>query len=114
MKKPGKRSCCPISCTLDIIGDRWTLLVIRDLLLGRSHFKEFAQSPEKIATNILSNRLARLLDHDIVETYPSDLHPGRDAYQLTKKGKSLGRIVKTVADWGLENITGTRKGMQPK
>jgi DNA-binding HxlR family transcriptional regulator len=109
-----KRSPCPIACTLDIIGDKWTLLVIRDLFLGRKHFKEFAQSPEKIATNILSNRLARLVESGIAERYPSEQHLGRDAYRLTPKGRSLGPVLKSVAKWGTENILGTAALMKPQ
>lgn len=108
MKKAKKRSICPIACTLDLIGDKWTLLVVRDLSLGKSLFKEFSQSPEKIATNILSDRLLRLQDHGLVEKFPSTEHAGRDAYRLTKKGKSLRRVVKSILDWGLANIDGTR------
>ena len=106
--KTKQRSVCPVACTLDIIGDKWTLLVIRDLALGKSHFKEFSQSPERIATNILSDRLARLQDHGLVERFASTEHPGRDAYRLTKKGKTLRPILKSVLDWGLKNIDGTR------
>jgi len=54
-----RRSPCPVACSLDLIGDKWTLLVIRDLLFGRSRFKDFAASPEGIPTNILSERLGR-------------------------------------------------------
>lgn len=108
------RSCCPISCTLDIIGDKWTLLVVRDLLLGRSHFKEFAASPEKIATNILSNRLQRLLDHGLAEKFPSPEVPGREAYRLTEKGRQLGPVVQSIIDFGLEQIEGTEARLQPK
>ena len=114
MKKNKRRSVCPVACTLDVIGDKWTLLVIRDLLLGRSHFKEFAASPEKIATNILTERLNRLTDHGIVETFPSKTHLGRDAYRLTAKGKSLGKIVKAISNWGLQNIEGTEARMEKK
>ena len=114
MKKTKRRSVCPVACTLDIIGDKWTLLIIRDLLCGRAHFKEFSQSPEGIATNILTNRLERLLDSKIIETYPSKKHLGRDAYRLTTKGKSLSKIVKAAADWGLENIEGTEARMSAK
>ena len=114
MKKSERRSVCPVACTLDVVGDKWTLLVIRDLMFGRSHFKEFLQSPEGIATNILSNRLTRLLEHEIIETYASEMHPGRDAYRLTRKGKSLGKIVRAVADWGLANLKGTEARMTMK
>ena len=114
MRIAKKRSLCPVACTLDIIGDKWTLLVIRDLLLGRSRFREFAASPEKIATNILSDRLTRLSEHGLVERYPSPDTPGRNAYRLTKKGKSLGEIVKSMVEWGTKNIDGTEARLKPK
>lgn len=109
-----KRSPCPVACTLDIIGDKWTLLVVRDLVLGRSHFREFVASPEGIATNILSDRLARLTQHGLVEKFPSPEQSGRDAYRLTKKGRSLGKLVSAFADWGLKNIEGTAAKLTPK
>lgn len=83
-------------------------------MLGRSHFKEFTQSPEKIATNILSNRLNRLIEHGIIERFPSTEHRGRDAYRLTKKGKSLRPLLNGIAKWGLENIEGTEARMKSK
>ena len=112
MKHP--RSCCPIACTLDILGDKWTLLVIRDLFLGRSHFKEFAAAPERIATNILSDRLSRLVDHGLAEKFPSRQQPGRDAYRLTPKGKSLGPVLKSITKWGLENVAGAEVKLKAK
>ncbi|MGB0371602.1 MAG: winged helix-turn-helix transcriptional regulator [Opitutales bacterium] len=101
------RSKCALASSLDIFGDKWTLLVIRDLLRGCSHFKDFESSPEKIATNILSNRLGRLLEHGLVEKYPSPRIAGRDAYRLTAKGESLEPVLKEVLDWGKANIPGT-------
>lgn len=56
-----------MACSLDIVGDRWTLLVVRDLLLGRTRFKEFVAAPESIPTNILTDRLERLLEHKVIE-----------------------------------------------
>lgn len=112
MKK--SRSCCPIACTLDLIGDRWTMLVIRDLLLGRSHFKEFMASPEKIATNILANRLQRLVEHGLAERFSSPSVPGKDAYRLTPKGKSLKPIISSIVKWGLQNLEGTEAKMLAK
>jgi len=64
---PARRSPCPVACALDLFGDRWTLLVIRDLLFGRSRFKDFSASPEGIPTNILSERLGRLLAANVIE-----------------------------------------------
>lgn len=109
-----RRSPCPIACTLDVIGDRWTLLVIRDLACGKAHFKEFTASPEKIATNILTDRLTRLQEHGLVERYPSIEIPGRDAYRLTKKGRSLLPVLRAVADWGLAHLPGTEARMKLK
>lgn len=103
----GARSVCPVACTLDIIGDRWTLLVIRDLLLGKSHFKEILESPERIATNILSQRLARLTEAGLVERFPSEILAGREAYRLTAAGRSLTPLLEQMAAWGLEHLPGT-------
>lgn len=108
------RSCCPVACTLDLIGDKWTLLIIRDLMLGRSHFREFSASPERIATNILTDRLTRLVEAALVEKFPSPEQPGRDAYRLTKKGETLGPVVQTIKKWGLEHIEGTSARLKPK
>lgn len=108
------RSCCPVACTLDILGDKWTLLVIRDLFLGRSHFKEFAASPERIATNILSDRLSRLVEQGLAEKFASIDQPGREAYRLTAKGKSLKPVLSAVTKWGLEQIEGTQTKLVAK
>jgi len=96
-----RRSPCPVACSLDIMGDRWTLLVIRDLLLGRSRFRDFTASPEGIPTNILSDRLERLLHHGIVAQTPAHDGTKRFAYVLTEKGKALQPVLKAMRDWGL-------------
>lgn len=101
-----RRSVCPVACTLDLVGDRWTLLVVRDLFCGKSHFREFLASPEGIATNILSDRLAKLTAGKLVERIP-DSAAGRDAYRLTPKGQSLRPLLEAIADWGLANLRGT-------
>ncbi len=105
---------CPVACTLDIIGDKWTLLVIRDMTLGRAHFKEFLESPERIATNILADRLVKLVEWGLAEKFPSAEIPGRDAYRLTAKGESLKPVLKAVAQWGLQQVEGTEIRMKPK
>lgn len=99
---------------MDILGDKWTLLVVRDLFLGRSQFKDFAASPERIATNILTDRLTRLVDHGLVERCPSPDQSGRNAYRLTPKGKSLRPVLRVVTKWGLENIEGAKTRMKAK
>jgi DNA-binding HxlR family transcriptional regulator len=101
-----RRSVCPVSCTLDLIGDKWTLLVIRDLASGKRKFSEFLQSPEHIATNILTERLTRLEENGLVGRKVSD-HAGRPDYVLTEKGLTLLPVLRAVADWGLKHIDGT-------
>jgi DNA-binding HxlR family transcriptional regulator len=102
-----RRSVCPVACTLDLIGDKWTLLVVRDLFAGKSTYTEFAQSPERIATNILAERLTRLTDGGLVERTVTDGHGGRHHYRLTERGRSLWPVLHAVADWGLRNVPGT-------
>jgi DNA-binding HxlR family transcriptional regulator len=111
-KSKPRRSPCPVSCALDVLGDRWTLLVIRDLMLGRSRFKEFLASPEGIPTNILSDRLSRLLQHRIVTQVSASEGAKHLAYQLTKKGRALQPIVKAMMDWGLSWEKGTRAALR--
>jgi DNA-binding HxlR family transcriptional regulator len=96
-----RRSPCPIACSLDILGDRWTLLIIRDLFLGRTRFRDFTASPEGIPTNILSDRLERLLQHDIIKQIPAEDGTKRFAYLLTEKGKALLPVIVAMRDWGL-------------
>jgi DNA-binding HxlR family transcriptional regulator len=108
-KRPApKRSRCPVAFSLDVFGDRWTLLVIRDLFFGRTRFKEFAASPERIPTNILTDRLERLLARGIIERIPAEDGTKRLAYRLTKKGKALGPILKAMRNWGLSWDKSTR------
>ena len=106
-----RRSPCPVSCALDIFGDRWTLLVIRDLILGRGRFKEFLASPEGIPTNILTERLKRLLEHGIVTQFSASEGSKHLAYQLTEKGHALLPIVQAMKNWGLKWEKGSRAGM---
>ncbi len=107
-----RRSPCPVACALDIFGDRWTLLIIRDLFLGRRRFKEFAGSPEGIPTNILSNRLERLLGGGLVRQIPADKGSKRLAYELTEKGLALRPVLQSIRDWGLQWESGTMAGME--
>lgn len=108
MKPRARRSVCPIACTLDVVGDRWTLLVIRDLFAGKTQYNEFTDSPEGIATNILADRLDKLCRAGLIESRQSESHAGRLLYSLTTKGRSLFPLLEAVRDWGLANIAGTQ------
>ena len=111
-KAASRRSPCPVACALDWFGDKWTLLIIRDLVLGRSRFKDFVESPEGIPTNILSDRLERLRDGGIVQHIPAAEGSKRFAYELTDKGRALRPVLRSIRDWGLKWEPGTRVGME--
>jgi DNA-binding HxlR family transcriptional regulator len=113
LEKPSvRRSPCPVACALDVFGDRWTLLVIRDLMLGKARFKDFVASPEGIPTNILADRLKRLQNHEVV-TQVRDREGSRHlAYRLTEKGTALRPVVKAMKDWGLTWEEGTKAALK--
>ena len=79
---------------------------------GKAHFKEFLASPERIATNILAERLVRLAANGIVERYPSEDMSGREAYRLTEKGRSLRPLMAQIKAWGLAHVEGTDARVQ--
>jgi DNA-binding HxlR family transcriptional regulator len=81
------RSPCPVSRALDFIGHRWSLLILRDMLLGSSKFQQFLASPMSIATNVLSSQLRLLEGRDLIKATLYQGHPPRFAYALTDKGK---------------------------
>ena len=104
-----RRSLCPVACTLDLIGDRWTLLIIRDMMFfGKQRFEEFLESPEGISTNILANRLRLLEDLGLVEKKLYSNHSRRMNYHLTENGKSLRPVLKVITAWGLKYINDTQ------
>lgn len=95
------RSDCPISCSLDVFGDKWSLLIIRDIMLrGKVSYSEFLNSEEKIASNILVNRLGVLETEDIVVKEVSPVNKSKFVYSLTQKGADLLPIVIEIMDWG--------------
>jgi DNA-binding HxlR family transcriptional regulator len=104
----GGRSPCAIACTLDIVGDKWSLLVVRDLLHGKRTYGDIAQSPEGIPTNILADRLKRLGEAGIIESAAYQERPVRYAYALTPKGRELGEVLGAIVRWGRKHIPGTR------
>src|ERR1700743_2097182 len=100
MVKQKRRSDCPINYALELFGDRWTFLIIRDLMFkGKSHYNEFLQSEEKIATNILANRL-QLLEHNGIVTKSTDPgHGSKWIYRLTAKGIDLIPLLIEMIIW---------------
>lgn len=102
-----KRSACPVACTLDILGDKWTLLVIRDLFMGKKTYSEILQSPESIPTNILAERLKRLEAYGLIDKQQYQDNPVRNEYVLTKKGAGLRPVLLAMVKWGNEHIEGT-------
>ncbi len=101
-----RRSECPIASSLDILGDKWTLLVVRDLLDGKHRFSEFERSPEHIPTNILTERLRRLETAGLVERRLTDGR-ARHAYHLTDSGTELRAVLLAIAAWGNEHLEDT-------
>ena len=100
MNKPKKRSACPISYALDVFGDKWTLLIIRDMVFDQKvFFKDFLQSKEGMATNILSDRLKRLEASGIIECKVYEKQRTRKEYSLTKKGRELIPVMLEMMIW---------------
>lgn len=96
------RSGCPINLTLEVVGDKWSLLIIRDIIFGgRRHFREFlTQSDEGIASNILADRLKRLVDQGILSKADDPSHKQKAIYSLTEQGIELLPILAQMAAWG--------------
>ena len=108
IKAKFERSSCPITCSLDLLGDKWTLVIIRDLLLGKKRYQEFLVSPEKIATNILVDRLKKIKVAGLVIQKTYQQNPIRNEYVLTKKGEELRPVLQALITWGLAYYPGTQ------
>jgi DNA-binding HxlR family transcriptional regulator len=94
MKRQIGKSHCPINFTLELIGDPWSLLILRDIiLLKKCRYKDFLSSPEKIATNILADRLAKLESYGIIEKMC-------ESYLVTEKGRDLLPVLIELSAWG--------------
>ena len=97
--KRQSRSGCPIASTLDLVGDRWTLVIIRDMFTGKKRFSEFLASPERITTNILTDRLALMEEVSLIEKSAYQKRPLRFDYELTKKGRALLPVLQEMCRW---------------
>jgi len=101
------RSLCPITCSLDLLGDRWTLVILRDVLLaGRRSFSEMAR-PEGIATNTLTDRLERLEAAGVLRRDRDPNDGRRRVYNPTEKGLALIPLLLEFAVWGIDHTEGT-------
>lgn len=101
------RSGCPIAQSLELIGDRWTMILLRDMINGKTKYSEFLDSPEKIATNVLGDRLAKMLENGLVTRNTYQTRPVRHEYQLTERGKDLLPVLQALCRWGNQHLPGT-------
>ena len=98
--RDARRSGCPISLALEVFGDRWTLLIIRDLMFaGKHHFRELLHSDERIASNILADRLNMLVEQGVVTRSGDPSHRQKAVYRLTKKGVDLLPVLAQIGIW---------------
>ena len=106
------RSGCPLASTLDIVGDKWSLLIVRDMLLqGKKTFKDFSTSPEGIAPGILSSRLKWLEENDLITKQKLPDNKKENIYLLTAKGIELAPIITEIILWSDKNLRGQNAEM---
>jgi DNA-binding HxlR family transcriptional regulator len=104
------RSYCPINLSLEIFGDTWTLLVLRDMMFaGKRHFRELLHSDERISSNILADRLVRLVEHRLLTKSDDPTHKQKAIYSLTEKAISLLPILVQIGAWGSRWVPDAKK-----
>jgi DNA-binding HxlR family transcriptional regulator len=104
MARSYRQKSCPVARTLDVVGERWTILILRDLFLkGPRRFQDFQESLVGVAPNTLSARLKDLEAAGFIERKVYSEHPPRLGYHLTEKGKSFGPVMRALREWGLRN-----------
>jgi DNA-binding HxlR family transcriptional regulator len=95
------RSGCPINLTLEVLGDKWSLLILRDIMFGRKrHFRELMRSEERISSNILADRLKRLVEQGLLTKADDPTHKQKAIYSLTEQGIELLPVLAQMAVWG--------------
>ena len=110
IKNTEKRSLCPISCSLEVIGDKWSLIIIRDMVFaGKSTYNEFLDSPEGIATNILNDRLKKLSEWGILTFSGTEK---RKKYALTQMGLDLKPVIDAIGTFGIKHFEGSKEYME--
>ena len=99
------RSACPISSALDVVGDKWTMLIIRDLIVhGTRTYSEFLGSPERISTNILADRLNLLTRLKLIERTDPEAAPRNNAFKLTERGAALRPVLMELGHWSYAHL----------
>jgi DNA-binding HxlR family transcriptional regulator len=110
MSSTEPRSYCPINLSLEIFGDSWTLLVLRDLMFaGKRHFRELLQSDEHISSNILADRLARLVEHGLLTKADDPTHKQKAIYSLTEKAIALLPVIVQIGAWASRWVPDAKK-----
>ena len=102
-----ERSGCPIASTLDLVGDKWSLVIVRDMVTGKKRFGEFMESPEGIKTNILTSRLRRMEEVGLVMRQAYQANPKRFEYLLTERGEALLPVLQEMCRWANKYIDDT-------
>lgn len=96
---PAPRSGCPIATSLDFVGDRWSLVIVRDMLNGKTRFGQFLDSPEHVTTSVLADRLARMEAVGLIAKQAYQSNPVRHEYRLTEMGEAMLPILQEVCRW---------------
>jgi len=109
-RNEGPRSFCPINLSLEIFGDSWTLLILRDMMFaGKRHFRELLASDEHISTNILADRLRMLVEQGILTKADDPTHKQKSVYSLTEKGIALLPIIVQIGAWSSRYVPASKK-----
>ena len=104
------RSRCPINLSLEVLGDRWSLLILRDMMFaGKRHFREFLHSEEGISSNILADRIRRLSEEEMITKAPDPTHKQKAIYSLTVKAIALLPVVVQIGAWGSRWVPDAKK-----
>jgi DNA-binding HxlR family transcriptional regulator len=104
LKREYEGQVCSIARALELVGDRWTLLIIRDVVFGETRFDQLSDSLG-IASNVLTDRLSRLTAEGVLERVPYSERPERFEYRLTKMGRELGLVLLALMQWGDRHLS---------
>ncbi|MDN6882731.1 helix-turn-helix domain-containing protein [Variovorax sp. CAN2819] len=109
-----EKSACPINLALEVFGDRWSLLIVRDMMFaGKRHFREFLQSEEGISSNILTERLNKLVEYGVLSRADDPSHKQKAIYSLTPMGIDLLPVVTQIGIWGRRHRPVTKESGAP-